>query len=84
MLRLLEHLEQAGFIHRLARPEEAFALAQPPDQIAADRLLDVGYQMVETTPGPRLPLVDQLREAQRAVAARSTLASLQALRPAGD
>jgi membrane protein len=84
VLRLLEQLEQAGFVHRLAHPEEAFTLALPPDQIAADRLLDIGYELVEESAAPNLPILEQIREAQRAVAARKTLASLRRLTPAGD
>jgi DNA-binding IscR family transcriptional regulator len=71
---MLERLADEGIMHRLDRPEAAFALAQPPGRIDAKRVMEVGFALADqASPGERSPLLRRLRNAQRAVAERLTL-----------
>jgi DNA-binding IscR family transcriptional regulator len=74
---ILDRLVAAQLLHRLAGEETAVALTQPPDQVTADRLIQIGFDMADRT-GARRPsaLADRLRQVQTDVAARITLASL--------
>ncbi len=74
---MLEHLIEAGFLHRLETGEGAVTLARPPEQIPADQLIDIGFRMVdEGTSDQRPALLDHLRDAQKNMARKATLASL--------
>lgn len=79
VVRMLERFVSAGFLHWLDRDETAVTLAQPPDQVSADALIEIGYQMVdEGIGGRRSAIVQRLREAQRNLAGQVTLAALAA------
>lgn len=73
---MFEHLIRKGFLHRLDQGTDDVSLARPAEQITADELIDVGFSMVDETGARRLPLFDSLRDAQRDLARRQTLASL--------
>lgn len=75
--KIIDRLVQHGFVHRVDGPEEAVALARVPDQISADRLIEIGYELVDDGRAGHLSgFVQRLREAQRSLAAQTTLASL--------
>jgi membrane protein len=84
---IIARLVSAGILHRLSREDHAVTLALPPEQIAGDRLIQIGFEMVDAgtggsasgaglPAGRRSPLVERLREAQRALARQVTVASL--------
>lgn len=74
---MLPELEKHGHIHALERPEGAFALATPPEQIAADDLMDIGFALIDTTSGSApSPLLQRFRDVQRALAGDNTLAMI--------
>jgi membrane protein len=75
---LLDRLGEADFVNRLDREDGAVCLARPPDQITADQLIEIGFHLVDEGAGERSSLLDQLRDAQRSLAAESTLATLVA------
>ncbi len=75
--QILTRLADEGLVHRLESEEESVSLAQPPAQISADRLLDIGFAMADATAdGRRGSLLERLRETQRKLAAQMTLESL--------
>jgi DNA-binding IscR family transcriptional regulator len=74
---MLEHLVEAGILHRLETESGAVALARPPEQISADQLIEIGFRMVdEGGTDDRPALLDHLRDAQKNLARKATLASL--------
>jgi membrane protein len=74
---MLDRLIEGGFLHRLERGDGAVVLARPAEQIGADQLMDLGFSLVdEAGVGRRPALMDRLREAQKAVAAKLTLAAV--------
>jgi len=53
------------------------ALARPPEQVSADRLIEIGYSLVdEGRVGRQSRLIEMLRDAQKRLAGQATLASL--------
>ncbi len=75
--KMLDRLAEEGLIHRLKGAEGTYTLARPPESIPAQRLIDIGFSLVdETANGRKSPLLDRLREAQRTMAAQATLATL--------
>ena len=83
--QMVERLVAEGILHRMGPGNESVALARPPDQIAADTLLDIGYRLAAQGDLARgSSLLGRLRTAQRELAARSTLAGLVAERAPGD
>lgn len=79
---LLDRLCQAGFVNRLDR-ESTVYLARPPDQITGDQLMEIGFRLADEAAGERSSLLARLRQAQRSLAAQTTLASLVRPAPAG-
>jgi membrane protein len=74
---ILDRLAQQGMVHRVEGEENSVTLARPPEQIGADRLIEIGYSMVdEGGTGRQSALVKALREAQLKLAHNTTLASL--------
>ena len=74
--RIVEALVEDGTLHRINRPDRAVALAHPPENVRVDRLLQIGYELVDDG-GKRKPaLLDKLRAAQAEAAAQANLASL--------
>ena len=75
---MLGRLEKRGFLNRLER-DDSFALARPPEQISASELMDVAFELVDDAASKaRTPMLERLREVQRALAAKTTLAGLTA------
>ena len=75
--RMVDRLVREGFLHRVEGIEGAVSLARVPDQIGAERLIELGYELVdEGNVGRQSTLVLRLREAQRALARQATMASL--------
>jgi len=85
---IVRRLIEAGLLHRLDRADEAVSLARPPAGIAASELIDVGFALVDEGGIQRKPaILQQLRQAQHALAAQATLAGLLPTQPpaaAGD
>jgi len=74
---IVGRLAESGLVHRLDRDVASYSLARPPEQIPADRLVELGFELVdETSDGRRSALLARLRDAQRQLAAQATLASL--------
>lgn len=74
---MLEHLVEANFLHRLDTGDGAVTLARPPEQIPADQLIEIGFRMVDEGGADNRPaLLDHLRDAQKNVARKATLATL--------
>ena len=77
VVRMLDRLIEAAFLHRLDRVDGAVALARPPEQVSADQLIEIGFGMVDDgRVGRRSALADRLRQAQKSLAAQATLAAL--------
>lgn len=71
---MLERLVREGLLHRVEGSVGAYALALPPEQAPADRLLRIGFALVDegqtSQPGA---IIGRLREAQLREAAGVTL-----------
>jgi len=81
--RMFDRLVEAGYLHRVDRENAAVTLARPPEQVSADRLIEIGFAMVdEVGSGRRSDLVQRLRDAQRQLAGQVTLAALVGAAPA--
>lgn len=79
---IVEALCAAGMLHRLDHGEHTVCLARPADQITADSLMDVGFRLADSGgEASTSSLVQQLRDAQRQLASRTTLAGLVAAAP---
>ena len=75
---VLQRLEQRGFINQLER-NDGYSMARPPEQVTASELMDVAFELVDDSSARCAnPLLERLREAQRALAAETTLAGLAA------
>ena len=73
---MLNRLEQRGFIHQLER-NDGYVMARPPEQVAASDLMDVAFELVDdTSVRYATPLLAKLRDAQRRLAAETTLDGL--------
>ena len=78
MQQMVDHLAQADLLHALAGSERSVTLAQPPDSIRIDRLIEIGFQMIDAAQMRHSTLSRQLREVQLQAATGSTLATLEA------
>jgi membrane protein len=85
VVTMVDRLVRANVLHRVEGAEQSVTLARPPDQISADRLLEIGYALVDEGGVGRVSMmVGRLREVQRRLASEATLASLlAAARPDG-
>jgi len=75
--QMVDHLAQAGLLYALAGSEQAVALAQTPDSIRVERLIEIGFQMIDAAQMRHCTLSRRLREAQLQAATGSTLATLE-------
>ena len=73
--QMVETLVQGELIHLLAGAERSVTLAQSPEQIRIDRLMEIGFQLVDTAQLRPSTLNQQLRQAQLQAAAGNTLAT---------
>jgi membrane protein len=76
VVQMIEYLIVAGILHRLDRDDGAVALARPPDQVSADELIEVGYRLADEGVERRSALIERLRDAQKSLAGKVTLAAL--------
>jgi membrane protein len=75
--QLLDSLVVGGILHRVGNTSPAVTLARPPERVAAQELIEIGFRLAdEGGTGHRSRLVDRLRDAQRELLAATTLASL--------
>ncbi|UCD74013.1 MAG: YihY family inner membrane protein [Phycisphaerales bacterium] len=81
---MVRQLVEAGFLHRLEGDSGEVSLARPPERISAAELMEVGFSLADEGGSGRKPVILQhLREAQRSLAARETLAGMLCGQPAG-
>ena len=82
-MQMLSRLTHSGMVHWVETEERAVTLARPPEQICAARLIEIGYSLVdEGARGRQSWFVQRLRQAQRRLAERATLATMLEKRPA--
>jgi membrane protein len=74
--RMIGALVDAGFLHRLHGAETLVSLARPPEGIAAADVVEVGFRMADRGAERRDSFLNRLRDAQRALAASTTLAQI--------
>jgi DNA-binding IscR family transcriptional regulator len=74
----VDHLVQADLLHALAGAEQSVALAQPPASIHINRLIEIGFQMIDAAQMRHSALSRKLREVQLQAATGDTLAMLEA------
>lgn len=80
---IVQELCTAGLLHRIDRDQNSVCLAQTPEAVTADRLMDVGFQLADGMGERRISqFAVRLREHQRALAKSITLASLVPTKPA--
>ncbi|REJ93905.1 MAG: YihY/virulence factor BrkB family protein [Planctomycetota bacterium] len=74
---VVQELCSAGLLHRIDRDQNTVCLSQPPELITADRAMDVGFRLADAE-GTRWvsDFAQRLRDEQRALAGKVTLASL--------
>jgi len=74
---MVDRLATAGVVHRLDRDDASVTLACPSEQISAERLIEIGFSMVDETTGERKSLIlEKLRDVQKGLASKTTLAGL--------
>ena len=74
---MFRRLVQEQILHQVGSTETAVTLALPPDQVDAEHLIQIGFQLVdEGRSGSSRQLLTSLREVQRHLVAQTTLASL--------
>jgi len=74
---ILLRLHERGVVHEVSRPEGAYTLARPPEEISAAHLLRIGFDLAdEGAARDRPTLFDRLREAQIKAAEGATLAGV--------
>jgi len=75
---ILQELCTAGMLHRVDR-DNAVCLAQPPDQLTVDRLMEIGFQLADAGGERRIgAFAAKLREGQRTLARQFTLSGIVA------
>ncbi len=80
VVTIVGRLVESGILHRVETEENAVALARPPEQVTAEELIEIGFQLVDDASSSRhSPLVERLRLAQRSLAGQTTLANLSTL-----
>lgn len=75
---IIDGLIAEGIVHRIEAGEQsAVTLARPPEQISAQRLVDIGFELANLAESRGTSsLIDRMREAQRQAASDVTLAAL--------
>ncbi|MHC4948385.1 MAG: YhjD/YihY/BrkB family envelope integrity protein [Planctomycetota bacterium] len=71
--RILDRLADRELVRWLDREEGTVIIARPAEQITGDALIDIGYSLVDEGTGRHSSLVRRLRDAQRSLAAETTL-----------
>jgi membrane protein len=79
---MIDRLTSAGLVHRLDRDDASVTLGCPPEQISADKLIEIGFSMVDESIGGRKSMILQkLRDVQKGIASEVTLAGLLGSKP---
>jgi len=74
---ILQELCKSGLLHRIDRDQNSVCLAQSPEGVTADRLMDIGFALADGAGERRVTqFAERLREHQLALAKSVTLASL--------
>lgn len=74
---MINRLHEAHLVHRVEGTSGSVTLARPPEAITADELMEVGFSMVDDGRSrKRSEIMHRLREAQQALTAHASLASL--------
>ena len=74
---MVDRLVRANILHRVEGADQGVTLALPPEQVSGEKLLEIGYALVDEGGVGRIsPLVDKLREVQKRLAGQTTLAAL--------
>ena len=74
---IVQELCKAGLLHRIDRDQNTVCLAQSPENVTADRLMDIGYRLADGAGERRISVfAERIREHQRALTKSITLASL--------
>ena len=77
VVTMVDRLVRANILHRVEGADQGVTLALPPEQISGEKLLEIGYDMVDEGGVGRIsPLVGKLREVQKRLAGQTTLAAL--------
>jgi membrane protein len=75
--QIIDRLVHARLLVRLSGEDGAVSLACPPQNVSAQELIELGYEIVDQgQTGRRSPFLQRLRAAQTAVAGTATLATL--------
>jgi hypothetical protein len=79
---IVQELCAEGLLHRIERDQTAVCLAQSPELVTADRLMEIGFRLADGAGERRVSeFAVQLRANQRALAGSITLASLLPAKP---
>ena len=78
---MLDRLVEHRLLHRLENDASAVTLTRPAEQITAAQLIDVGFAMTETSGAEHSSFFNRLRDVQREVAGKRTLATLLSQSP---
>lgn len=74
---ILDRLCVDGILHRVEGEHMTFSLARPPDQIAADRLIDLGFDLASMAKtASEEGIMQRIRDAQRKAVESMSLATL--------
>ena len=90
VVQIVDHLVHANLLHRVSGEDGAVTLACPPENVPVQRLIEVGYAMVDEgqETARRSAFLQRLRDCQQELAARATLATLvlesPVIKPAGQ
>jgi YihY family inner membrane protein len=76
---MLDSLVDAQLLHWLDRGEGTVTPSQPISKIRLDAILDVGFALAGDAPTTTIPVLQKLREAQRALAKETSLDELVAV-----
>ncbi len=74
---ILDRLTEEGIVHRVEASNLTVTLARPPEQIEAERLISLGFDLAtfsQSTPGKAI--VERMRTAQREAVSSMSLATL--------
>lgn len=75
--KIVQELCKSGLLHRIDRDQNTVCLAQSPENVTADRLMDIGYRLADGAGERRISeFAERLREHQRSLAKSITLESL--------
>ncbi len=74
--QMVDRLIQTDLLHAISGSERSVTLAQPPDRIPIDQLIEIGFQVVDAAQMHHSTLQSTLRDVQIHATRGETLASL--------